>query len=191
MNHSLIAVICVASVPLFSKTPPRPPRQQPGALSAVINEVPTVLQEYQNNRGSGATFELPPLKRAEFDFKVTATKPSESSIDLLVLHFGASTEEELVNGVTCTNAFPSAPKAVTKRRPSAPPSLKDQLAATTQTAAQAVKNSATAAGLPFSKLTVLIEYGVTWKVDESAKVSFAVGTIGGGGGGSKNTLQAV
>ncbi|MGE5345732.1 MAG: hypothetical protein ACM3JH_07245 [Acidithiobacillales bacterium] len=189
MKSYIAAVICLLSTPVFGGSTSPPPES--GALSAVIKEVTTVLEEYQKNRGSGDQFELPPLKKAEFDFKVTAKKKGGFSIDLLIFHFGASTEKELVNDVTFTYAFRSPQKGLATRKPSPPPPLAGELAATIQKAAQAVKNAATAAGLPFSKLTVLIQYGVTWNVDAGGKVTYSFVTISGGAEASKNTIQSV
>ena len=169
----------------------QPPVHDPGALPAVIAQVTSALNEYQGNRGSGDNFELPPLSSAEFDFKTTIARSTGFTLTLLVFKFGTTNEEAVVNDVIYTYSLP-APAATKKSlKPVEPPQLTNQLAKTIQSAAKAVKGSAVAAGLPFSKLTINLQYGVTWEVSASGEVTYSIVTVGLSGQKSKNTIQSV
>jgi hypothetical protein len=166
-----------------------PPDKIP--LAAVIAQVTDAVQEYQNNRGAGATQELPPLSSAEFDFKTTTAKTIGFSISLFIFKFGTSHEKDVVNDVTYTYSLPEPKKGPSLQGSKPPPSLKDQLAQTIQSAAKAVKDSSTAAGLPFSKLTVNLSYGVKIDVNAEGKPVISIVTLDLSGAASKNTVQSV
>jgi hypothetical protein len=177
------------SAPAYAADRPAPPDTIP--LADVIAQVTDALQEYQKNRGSGATQELPPLSSAEFDFKTTTSKTAGLSISLFIFKFGASHEKDVVNDVTYTYSLPEPKKGPALQGSHPPPSLKDQLAQTLQSAAKAVKESSTAAGLPFSKLTVNLSYGVKWDINAEGKPQISFVTLGLTGDASKNTVQSV
>ena len=159
-------------------------------LADVIKEVTAALKEYQDNRGSGASFELPPLSSAEFDFKTTVQTTVGVSFQLLIFKFGTSHERDVVNDVTYTYSLePPKPSSLAAKKP--PPSLKDQLAKTIQTAAAAVKTSSSAAGLPFSKLVVNVQYGVKWDIGADAKPVISLVTVDLNADVNKNTVQSV
>jgi hypothetical protein len=159
-------------------------------LEKVIKEVTAALQEYQDNRGAGASFELPPLSTAEFDFKTTVAKTVGGTFSFLIFKFGTSHEKDVVNEVTYTYSLPD-PKKSGLQDTKPPPSLKDELAQAIQAAALAVKTSSTAAGLPFGKLTLNLQYGVKWDVTAGASPVISIVTVGLSGDINKNTVQSV
>jgi hypothetical protein len=161
-------------------------------LVQVIQKVNGAIDEYQSQRGSGAQKELPPLASAEFDFKTVTSSTVGGTLNILVLKLGTTRETDITNDVTYTYALPKPEKpAVALQSEESPPDLKDALAHAIQEAAAAVKSAATAAGLPFSKLTINIQYGV--KIDGSvgAAVPVSIVTIGPTVDANRNTVQSV
>ena len=185
----LILCTVFLSTGAFAADRPASPDKVP--LADVIAQVTAALQEYQSDRGSGATQELPPLSSAEFDFKTTTAKTTGFSISLFIFKFGTSHEKDVVNDVTYTYSLPEPKKSTSLQGSHPPPSLKDQLAQTIQSAAKAVKESSTAAGLPFSKLTVNLSYGVKVDVNAEGKPIISIVTLDLTGDASKNTVQSV
>lgn len=160
-------------------------------LDKVIQQVQSAVDEYQNNLGQGS-YALPPLSSVEFDFKTTTGKTVSGSVSLFIIKFGASRERDTINDVTYTYA-PKQPSAGNAELQSneRPPTLKDELAKTIQTAAQTVSGALTAAGLPFKHLTVNIQYGVKWDVNGAASPSISFVTIDLGGDINRNQVQSV
>jgi hypothetical protein len=185
---SVVACLTVLASAVFSKDTTPSPDVMP--LERVIKEVTAALQEYQDNRGAGATFELPPLSTAEFDFKTTVAKTGGVTFSFLIFKFGTSHEKDVVNEVTYTYSLPE-PKKSGLQDTKAPPTLKDELAQAIQAAALAVKTSSTAAGLPFGKLTLNLQYGVKWDVNGGASPVISIVTVGLSGDVNKNTVQSV
>ena len=186
------AVVCAIflSASVFAKDPSSPATDQL-PLDEVIKQVTAALQQYQDNRGSGATYELPPLSTAEFDFKTTVAKTAGFTFSFLIFKFGTSHEKDVVNDVTYTYALPEPKKGSALQGSKPPPTLKDELAQAIQAAASAVKTSSTAAGLPFSKLTINLQYGVKWDVSGGASPVISLVTVGLNGDVNKNTIQSV
>jgi hypothetical protein len=171
------------------------PAVSPGGqvpLAQVIAKVNGAINEYQSNRGSGAQHELPPLASAEFDFKTVTSSTVGGTLNVLVLKFGTTRETDVTNDVTYTYALPKPIKPAGALQPeSRAPDLKDTLAQAIKEAAAAVKLSATAAGLPFSKLTINIQYGVKTDATAGAAVPVSIVTIGPSVDVNKNTVQSV
>jgi hypothetical protein len=160
-------------------------------LPKVIEQVNLALKEYQSNRGTGETYELPPLSSAEFDFKTTTATVLGGTVTVLILKFGVSHENDLTNDVTFTYSLPKPQKGTTLESEEPPPSLKDQLAQAIQSAAKSIKGASTAAGLPFSKLTVNIQYGVKWDGNAGVTAPVSLVTLGLTGDVNRNTIQSV
>jgi hypothetical protein len=159
-------------------------------LDQVIKQVQSALDEYQNNLGQGKPA-LPPLSSAEFDFKTTTGTTVSGGITLFIFKFGVSREKDVVNDVTYTYApkKPSHGAELESNEP--PPSLKDELARTIQSAAKTVANSMSAAGLPFDHLTVNLQFGVKWDVNAAGSPQVSFVTINLGGDKNKNDVQSV
>jgi hypothetical protein len=177
----------VRSVPTAAK---HAKKAQPDGipLSLVIAQVQDALNEYQNNLGAGESA-LPPLSSAEFDFKTITDVTVGGSVSLLIFKFGVTHLHETVNDVTYTYAV-APPKSVTGERV-APPTLKDQLAKAIQGAAKGVQGAATAAGMPFSRLAVTIQYGVKWDLNGAGQSAISFVTVGLNADRSQNTVQSV
>jgi hypothetical protein len=190
VKKRLVLLLALIAAPAFGQTAKAPPPDE-RPLQEVIDQVTKALQEYQDNRGVGAENELPPLSSAEFDFKVTTTTTEGFTVSLLIFKFGTSHEKDVVNDVTYTYALPEPKKGPQLEASHPAPSLKDELAKTIQSAAKAVKGSASAAGLPFSKLTVNVQYGVKWDINASGQITYSFVTVGLTGDKSKNTIQSV
>lgn len=168
---------------------PTPDRAAP--LDLVVKQVEAALHEYQQNLGEG-DYALPALASAVFDFKATSVETDGGSISFLIFKFGTSRECTITNDVIFTYSLPE-PKphkgpGVANRKA---PELKDILAKTIQGAAAAVKKAHEVGSLPFSKLTVKIEYGVKWEGDATAGAQLSFVTVGVSGAKSSNTVQSV
>jgi hypothetical protein len=161
-------------------------------LDKVIVEVQKALDKYQDNRGKG-DFELPPLSSAEFDFKATTTTVEGVSINLFIFKFGGSHQTDVVNDVTYTYSLtpPPPPPAVELQSSAPPPMLSDKLAQMIQDAAKAVKGNGTVASLPFKKLTVNVQFGVTWDGKAEGDIPIYFVTIDLSGEAKKNSIQSV
>jgi hypothetical protein len=159
-------------------------------LGAVMREVENALDLYQNNRGTGAAT-LPPLASAEFDFKATTSISEGVTVNFFIFKFGGSHQTDVTNDVVYTYALPKpqTPRSGLSANKK-PPLLKNQLAQTIQGAAEAVKTAASFQNLPFSKLAVTIQYGVTWDGNFGISVPTFV-TIGLNADAKKNSIQSV
>ncbi len=194
MKLRILLLLVLACTPVFGEPSPKKPPDVM-ELDQVIAQVQEALNEYQNNLGTG-DYKLPPLSSAEFDFKTTAATTGTGAVSLLIFKFGTSHEKDFTNDITYTYAPPPPTPTTTKfaqslgSRP--PPSLKDQLAQTIQSAAKVMKEStATVGGLPLSRLTVTLQYGVKWDVNAAGTFQISFITVGLGGDRNKNTVQSV
>jgi hypothetical protein len=201
MTRGLLAVLACLPLALLSgacvatagQRPPSPavsgvvpPDAAP--LELVIAQVDSALNQYQRSVGGGRDA-LPPLSSAEFVFQTTTATTVGGTINLLIFKIGGSHENDVVNEVTYTYSVPPPPLAI--REVVKPPTLSEALAGTIQRAARAVKTASTAANLPFSELTVTIQYGVTWEGDIGANVPLSFVTVGLSGAKNQNTVQSV
>jgi hypothetical protein len=198
MQKHVVFMLLLLSTPLLGQQTPtsalnQSPAADPGAFADVVAQVTGALKEYQANLGSGKDA-LPPLSSAEFDFKTTTSTKEGFSLQILVFKFGTNHEKDVVNDVTFTYALAKhvpPPKLPTKGVSLPPPQLKDQLTQTIQSAAESVKNARTLAGLPFSKLTINLQFSVDWNVNASGQVTYSFVTVGLSGAKDKNTVQSV
>jgi hypothetical protein len=198
MQKHLVFMLLLLSTPLLGQQTPtsalnQSPTADPGAFADVVAQVTSALNEYQANLGSGKDA-LPPLSSAEFDFKTTTSTKEGFSLQILVFKFGTNHEKDVVNDVTFTYALAKhvpPPKLSTKGVSLPPPQLKDQLTQTIQSAAESVKNARSLAGLPFSKLTINLQFSVDWNVNANGQVTYSFVTVGLSGAKDKNTVQSV
>lgn len=160
-------------------------------LDQVIAEVQKALDKYQSNRGKG-DFELPPLSSAEFDFKATTATIQGISVNLFIFKFGGSHERDAVNDVTYTYSLkPPEHPSTSLQSSTPPPRLSDKLAQMIQDAAKAVQGNGKVASLPFSKLTVNVQFGVTWDGKAEGDVPIYFVTVGLTGEAKSNSIQSV
>jgi hypothetical protein len=196
MKNRVLLLLSLISLSAFGQTPTPATTPAQGSdadlvpLSAVVSQVKDALAEYQHNLGGGADA-LPPLASAEFDFKTTVATTVGGSINLFIFKIGASHEKDVVNDVTYTYSVPKPPTATGLLANKKPPSLKDELGRTIQSAAAAVKATGKVGNLPFSKLTVNLQYGVKWDVSGGVSAPIQFVTIGLSGDKNKNTVQSV
>jgi hypothetical protein len=188
----LLAILLSSSAAYGQATPaPTPGSDQAQPLNAIIQEVESALNKYQDNLGSGATNQLPKLQSAEFDFKTSTAKTIGFSLNLFIFKFGTSHENDTVNDVTYTYKVkqPPAPSGLESEK--APPTFEDELLQTIQQCAKAMKTAKTVAGVPFQSLTVNLQYGVKWDINAAGNVTYSFVTVGLSGDKSKNTVQSV
>jgi len=152
----------------------------------VIKQVEEALNQYQR---SSEPHSLPRLESAEFSFKAVTSATAGGTINFFIFKFGGSHEKDVTHEVTFTYDVPRPSELVT-RQPRVPTTFTDELANTIQSAAEAVKKSETAVGLPFHKLTVNFEYGVKWEGNVEANPLSLV-TVDVSGAKSKSTVQSI
>jgi hypothetical protein len=199
MQKLLALPLFLLSMPLFGQQTPAPsPNQnisvETAPFSLVQEQVASALKEYQSNLGTGQDA-LPPLSSAVFDFKTTTAIKDGFTFNILVFTLGSKHEKDITNDVTFTYSLPkpepSRSVMDTKSVDQGPPQLKDQLALTIQSAAKSVKDAHTLANLPFSKLTINLQFGVTSSVNAGGQVTYSIVTVGLTGEKDKNTIQSV
>jgi hypothetical protein len=196
MSKWLLLIICFYSISTFGQNAqaaaaPTAKPDEVAPLDIVINQVKAALDEYQKNRGAGGD-SLPALSSAEFDFKTTTATTFGATVNLFIFKLGGSHESDVVNDVTYTYAVPKPPPPPTGLTSNKkPPSLKDALAQTIQSAALAVKTSGNLGKLSFNKLTVNISYGVKWDGNIGANIPIQFVTVGLNADKNKNTVQSV
>jgi hypothetical protein len=139
-------------------------------LPSVIASVKAAMQCYQDNRGNGADA-LPKLTAAAFDFKTTTGTVGGLSFSIFIFKFGASKEKDTVNDLSLTYSLPT-PKTNKGLVKSKPQELSDALANEILAAANAVQTSQTVLGLPLSKVSVNVQFGI--KFDGNASLSLPV-----------------
>jgi len=183
-----------ASAPSTQATGATAEAQPPNTvdLNTVIRQVKAAIDKYQKNRGSGSDA-LPPLSLAEFDFKTTTGTKGGLSINLFIFKIGASRESDVVNDVTYTYTLPKPkpPSGIGILEHRKPVPLTDALAQSIQNAAATLKNAESLGPLNFSKLTLTIQYGVTWDGNGGVNIPIQLVTLGLNVDKNKNSVQSV
>src|ERR1700721_3414763 len=108
MCRLLFAMLLLGALPAAADTCPAPGttgRKDAVPLCTVVSQVTSALARYQSSLGSGANA-LPPLSKAEFDFKTAAVTTTGAKISLFVFTIGGSHERDVTNDVTFTYALP-------------------------------------------------------------------------------------
>ena len=157
-------------------------------LCAVVMQVTSALQRYQASLGGGSSA-LPPLSRAEFDFKTAAITTVGAKISLFVFTIGGSHEKDVTNDVTFIYAVPKPKPAAAA--PRTPPSLEDQLYATISGAAEQIQMAQRIGNVPFNSLAVTVQFCVKWDANAGANAPISLITVGLNGDKSRNTTQSV
>jgi hypothetical protein len=127
----------------------------------------------------------------DFDFKTVSTITEGITINLFIFKLGGSHANDVTNDVTFTYSLPKPQPPPGLAGASKPPQLKSALAQAIQSAANALKTAPGLTPLDFSKLTIMIQYGVTWggSLGIGVPVSFVV--LGANADVKSNTIQAV
>jgi hypothetical protein len=157
-------------------------------LCAVVMQVRSALDRYQASLGSGSDA-LPPLSRAEFDFKTTAVTTGGAKISLFVFTIGGSHEKDVTNDVTFIYAVPKPKPGAAA--PHTAPSLEDQLYATIRGAAEQIQMAKKIGNVPFASLEVTVQFCVKWDASAGVNAPISLITVGLNGDKNRNTTQSV
>ena len=160
-------------------------------LHSVIVSVEAAMKCYQDSIGSGPDA-LPPLQKAEFDFKTTTGKIGGVSVSFFVFQLKASKEKDTTNEITFSYGLKTPAEgglALKRKVPSTP--LPDALVADLQAAAAAVKDAAKLGKLDFNQLKVVLQFGIQFDGSVGVNVPVQLVTIGGSGEYKKNEVQSV
>jgi hypothetical protein len=191
MYRLLFAIFLLGTVPAAADTCPAPVatgQKDAVPLCAVVGQVTNALTRYQSTLGSGANT-LPPLSKAEFDFKTTAVTTVGAKISLFVFTIGGSHEKDVTNDVSFTYALPKPkPGAVA---PHTTVTLEDQLYATIRGAAEQVQMAQKVGDVPFSSLEITVQFCVKWDGNAGVNAPISLITIGLNGDKSRNATQSV
>jgi hypothetical protein len=191
MCRLLFAMLLLGTVPAMADTCPAPGaagQKDAVPLCAVVNQVTSALARYQSSLGSGANA-LPPLSKAEFDFKTAAVTTTGAKISLFVFTIGGSHERDVTNDVTFTYAL-AKPKP-SALAPHTTATLEDQLYATIRGAAEQVQMAKKIADVPFSGLEITVQFCVKWDGNAGVNAPISLVTVGLNGDKSRNTTQSV
>ncbi len=190
MHKLLLAILLLIAMPAAADTCPGPGttgQKDAVPLCTVVQQVTSALQRYQSSLGSGPD-SLPPLSRAEFDFKTTAVTTVGAKISLFVFTIGGSHEKDVTNDVTFIYAVPKPKPGLT---PHATPTLEDQLYATIRGAAEQVQMAHAIGKVPFNSLEVTVQFCVKWDANGGVNAPISLITVGLNGDKSRNTAQSV
>jgi hypothetical protein len=178
-------------IPAAQKLDPSKVQDQPkdtADLPSVVASVKAAVACYQDNRGSGADV-LPPLSSAVFDFKTTTGTVGGLSLNLFIVKIGGSVEKDTVNDVSFTYSVPTPPP--TRGPRPKPQALSDALANEILAAAIAAKPSLTLLGMPLSKVTVSVQFGIKFDGNVSLNIPVSVVTLGPSADRNKTSTQSV
>jgi hypothetical protein len=191
MCRLLFAMLLLGAVPAVADTCPAPGaagQKDAVPLCAVVTQVTSALARYQSSLRSGANA-LPPLSKAEFDFKTAAVTTTGAKISLFVFTIGGSHERDVTNDVTFIYALPKPkPGALAPR---IPVTLEDQLYATIRGAAEQVQMANKIGDVPFSSLVITVQFCVKWEGNAGVNAPISLVTVGLNGDKSRNTTQSM
>jgi hypothetical protein len=191
MCRLLFAMLLLGTVPAIADTCPAPGaagQKDAVPLCAVVNQVTSALARYQSSLRRGANA-LPPLSKAEFDFKTAAVTTTGAKISLFVFTIGGSHERDVTNDVTFTYAL-AKPKP-SALAPHTTATLEDQLYATIRGAAEQVQMAKKIGDVPFSGLEITVQFCVKWDGNAGVNAPISLVTVGLNGDKSRNTTQSV
>jgi hypothetical protein len=190
MYRLLFAMLLLGTVPAAADTCPAPGatgKKDAVPLCAVVTQVTSALTRYQASLGAGKDA-LPPLSKAEFDFKTAAVTTVGAKISLFVFTIGGSHEKDVTNDVTFTYELPKKTSAL---RPQIQPTLEDQLYATIRGAAEQVQMAQKVGNVPFSSLEITVQFCVKWDGNAGVNAPISLITVGLNGDKGRNTTQSV
>ena len=192
MCRLLFTMLLLVAVPAMADTCPAPGaggQKDAVPLCAVVTQVTSALARYQSSLGSGASA-LPPLSKAEFDFKTAAVTTTGAKISLFVFTIGGSHERDVTNDVTFTYALPK-PKPGALAPHIIPVTLEDQLYATIRGAAEQVQMAKKIGDVPFSGLEITVQFCVKWDGNAGVNAPISLVTVGLNGDKNRSTTQSV
>ena len=191
MHRLLFAMLLLGALPAAADTCPAPGmtgQKDAVPLCAVVSKVTSALTRYQSSLGSG-TNALPPLSKAEFDFKTAAVTTVGAKISLFVFTIGGSHEKDVTNDITFTYALPKPKPSVVAPRTTV--TLEDQLYSTIRGAAEQVQMAQKVGNVPFTSLEINLQFCVKWDGNAGVNAPISLITVGLNGDKSRNTTQSV
>ena len=191
MHRLLFAMLLLGALPAAADTCPAlgtTGRKDAVPLCTVVTQVTSALTRYQSSLGSG-TNALPPLSKAEFDFKTAAVTTIGAKISLFVFTIGGSHEKDVTNDITFTYALPKPKPGVVAPRTTL--TLEDQLYATIRGAAEQVQMAQKVGNVPFTSLEINLQFCVKWDGNAGVNAPISLITVGLNGDKSRNTTQSV
>ncbi len=155
-------------------------------LCLVAQKMAATLAEY-NSDPDTAQNALPPLQKADFEFKTEVADTGGFKFTFLIFTFGSTHKSDTTNDVTFSYAVP-APKRppnlsfhqyldfLAKRPP--PKDFSAELLKALKGAAEEVKTTRKFANADFKTLTLSMGYAVTWDTSASASIPIQLVTLG-------------
>lgn len=165
-------------------------------LPSVVQTVEQALKCYQVLSGEKDPMQpkgLPKLNSVEMDFKTTTGKTVGFTFSIFVFKIGASREKDVTDELKFTYSVPKKiqlPKTVGLAKP-APVPLYEELVKEVQAAARAAQTQSKVLGMPLSKVSVAVSYGIKFDGNIAINVPVQLVTIGGNGDYNKNNTQTI
>lgn len=165
-------------------------------LPSVVQTVEQALKCYQVLSGEKNPLQpdgLPKLNSTVMDFKTTTGKTVGFTFSIFVFKVGASREKDVTDDISFTYSVPkkiALPPGVGRAAVNPAP-LYEELVKEVQAAARAAQAQSTALGMPLSKVSISISYGIKFDGNISLSVPVQLVTIGGNGDYNKNNTQTI
>ena len=164
-------------------------KSTPVEFHAAVAQVVDALTYYQTHLRS-QTGRLPPIKEAEFNFKIATNKEvGLNAGSLYVFTLGASAESTTSHEITYT--YKGLPSPQNKLSSDKPPDLLSELIDTIQTVAAAVNESKAFGKKPYQTMKVQVEFGFKFQAEVGASAQIQLITIGAHAHYDKSTVQTV
>ncbi len=162
-------------------------------LDVAIQQVQKALDTYRVLQSENP--KLPPLKSAEFDFKVTRTSGGGLSLNLWIITIGGKAQKQGVNDVTFTYTVPTVTPTPAPREKGFGakfPTLQENLVSTIQEATLAAKNKFQWGGQDLDEgITIKLDYGVEVQFNAGLQIPIYTLTVGPSASWDKNAVQSV
>jgi hypothetical protein len=159
----------------------------PVAFHAAVIQVVDALSYYQTHLRT-QTRRLPPIKEAEFNFKIATGTEVGLGADLYVFTLGGSVESTTSHEITYTyKGLPSPQDKLSSDKPA----LLSELIDTIETVAAAVNESKAFGKKPYQSMKVQVEFGFKLQGEVGVNVPIQLVTIGAHAHYDKSTVQTV
>jgi len=199
MKHALLAVLlAVSTVYLAAQDCPIPTKEKtkasdPVPLCLVAAKIKLALDDYNIQAEKESKF-LPPLAKAEFDFKVVRSTSGGPKISFLIFAIGTTKQVDSTDEVTFSYEVPKKPPieseaAFADREKS--PDFSKELIETLEAAAEQVAQTKNVGQAQFKTVVVNLAYAVKWDFSAGVTVPIQLVTIGGSFDRNKTTTQSV
>jgi hypothetical protein len=162
-------------------------------LPSVVQTVEQALQCYQALTQQSDPLQpkgLPKLSSVVMDFKTTTGETVGASFSFFIFKIGGSREKDVTDDISFTYSVPKPAPPVRGAKPK-PATLYDELVKEVQAAARAAQAQSTALGMPLSKVSISISFGIKFDGNVSINAPVQLITIGGNGDYNKNNTQTL